>query len=525
MEGGIDISPSMNIFSLFERLNYRSWTALAEFVDNSIQSFLHHREAFARLDPPRHQVTVEIEFEPDSGEITVRDDAGGIATEDFARAFRVAVPPSDRSGLNEFGMGMKCAAFWFAPRWTVRTHSIQDRACREVRFDKSRILAEAQTRLQPRQVEARGDFGTLITLHDVGRRMPRGRGVQKVREFLGDIYRGFIRDGVLRLVVGGKACDATDHAVLHASRCISKGRPEGPELQWRKEIRVDLPGGLVISGFAAILAKGRKADAGFALLRRGRVVDGFPGQRWMPDRIFGAKNSFESLRVFGELNFGGQDGNGFPVSSQKDQLDWNGFEDDAIDLIRQQMDAEPLPILRQARLHRVGEEDSPNLGRELTDAADRTGRTLESVGLGTTIPEPPPEAKEPQAILSTPIEHQVIRPKTYLVPAEGGDWSVEFNFVRQGDPGRWIDVRGASEDLRDNEGLRLLQIAILVTHPFMRNFVRGESEHLEPILRLAAALALAERSARDANLEWPATIRTRVNRILTDTLGHSTGDH
>lgn len=522
MERGIDISPSMNIFSLFERLNYRSWTALAEFVDNSIQSFLHHREAFTRLDPPRHRVTVEIEFHEDSGEIIIRDDAAGIAMADFARAFRVAVPPSDRSGLNEFGMGMKCAAFWFAPRWTVRTHSILDRACREVRFDKSRILAEAQTRLQPRQVEDWGDFGTSITLHDVGSRLPRRRSIQKVREFLGDIYRGFIREGVLRLVVGGQECDAINHAVLLAPRCLRKGLPDGPDLHWRKEIRVELPGGLVISGFAAILAKGKKAHAGFALLRRGRVVDGFPGQRWMPEPIFGAKNSFESLRVFGELNFSGQNGNGFPVSSQKDQLDWNGFEDDAIDLIRQQMDAEPLPILRQARLYRVGEEDSEDLGEELTHAADRTGRTLESVGVGTRIPEPPPEAQKPQAKLSTPIEHQVIRPKAYRVPAEGGDWSVEFSFVRQGDPGRWIDVRGASEDLRDKAGLRLLQIAILVTHPFMRNFVRGESEHLEPILRLAAALALAERSAKDAGLEWPATIRTRVNRILTDTLGQST---
>ena len=34
-----------------------------------------------------------------------------------------AIPP-DRSGLSEFGMGMKSAACWFAPRWSVRTKAL-----------------------------------------------------------------------------------------------------------------------------------------------------------------------------------------------------------------------------------------------------------------------------------------------------------------------------------------------------------------------------------------------------------------
>ncbi len=520
----IDISPSMNIFSLFERLNYRAWTALAEFVDNSVQSFLLHRERFAQMDPPQRCVTVQIDFDEDSGEIVVRDDAGGIASADFARAFRVAEPPSDRSGLNEFGMGMKCAAFWFGPRWTVTSHSVLDRACREVRFDKARILAESRTRLPVRELAPPEGYGTLIRLQDVSNRMPKKRSKAKVREFLGDIYRGFIRDGVLRLVVAGEDCVAVDHAVLEFPRCIARGRADGPALTWRKELRVDLPGGLVITGFAGILAEGKRSHAGFALLRRGRVVDGFPGQRWMPDSIFGAKNSFESLRIFGELNFSGTDGSGFPVSSQKDQLDWNGFEDDAIDLIRQQLDAEPLPMLRQARWYRVLEENSPDLADGLTEAADRTGAALESATVESEMRDVAPSAYRPQPQLMTPPENLVIRPRQYTVPAEGGEWTVEFSFVKNGDPSKWIDIRGASEDLHDQRGGRLVQIAMLVTHPFMRNFVRGESEHLEPILRLAAALALAERSAKQAGLDWPATIRTRMNRILTDTLGHSMED-
>jgi hypothetical protein len=523
-EAGIDISPSMNIFSLFARLNYRAWTALAEFVDNSVQSFLLHRERFAQMDPPQRCVTVQIDFDDDGGEITVRDDAGGIAIADFARAFRVAEPPSDRNGLNEFGMGMKCAAFWFSSRWSVVSHSVLDQACREVQFDKDRILSGGHTSLPVRDLTPTERYGTMITLQDVSTRMPRGRSKAKVREFLGDIYRGFLRDGLLRLVVAGEECVAAEHAVLESPRCIGIGRTEGAAVCWRKEIRVDLPGGLLITGFAGLLAEGRRSHAGFALLRRGRVVDGFPGQRWMPEEIFGTRNSFESLRVFGELHFSGTKGGGFAVSSQKDQIDWNGFEDDAIDLIREQLDSEPLPILRQARWHRVPAENSPDLAEGLTEAVDRTGAALESGAAENHLAHVPPNAYQPQPKLATLPQDLVIQPRQYTVPAEGGDWTVEFSFVKGGDPGKWIDVRGASEDLRDSSGSRVVQIAMLVTHPFMRNFVRSESEHLEPILRLAAALTLAERSAKEAGVQWPATIRTRMNRILTDTLGHSMED-
>jgi len=517
----VDITPSVNIFSLFERLNYKPWTALAEFVDNSLQSFLDHQARLSGARPPQSRVQVEIEFDEDADEIVVRDDAAGISIADFPRAFRIATPPPNPTGLNEFGMGMKCAAFWFSSRWRVRTHSLLDAACREVEFDRDRIKAERLSDLPVRLVgSAQGaGHGTTITLTGVGSRMPRTRTIQKVREFLADIYRVPLREGRLILIVEGEACEAQSPAFLDAPLCVKAGQASGPPLTWRKDFRIQLEGGRVIRGFAGILAEGKRGSAGFTLFRRGRVVDGFPGQRWMPERIFGARNSFESLRIFGELHL-----DGFSVSSQKDQIDWNDFEDAAIDLIRQEMERSPLPIIRQARLHRVTQESASDLPQALTEAAERTGRSLESATITDQSVAVGREDLRPQPKLSTEPEDLVARPRSYLVPVEGGDWRVEFSFVKRGDAGKWIDVRGASEDLQDEKGVRLLQISLLVSHPFMRNFVRGEPEHLEPVLRLAAALAIAERMARDAGVRVSATIRTRLNRILSDHLGHSMED-
>ena len=37
---GVNIQPDVGVLSVLPHLNYRPWYALAEFVDNSLESFL-----------------------------------------------------------------------------------------------------------------------------------------------------------------------------------------------------------------------------------------------------------------------------------------------------------------------------------------------------------------------------------------------------------------------------------------------------------------------------------------------------
>ena len=39
----VNIRPEVSILSVLRHLNYRPWFAMAEFVDNSLQSFLANR--------------------------------------------------------------------------------------------------------------------------------------------------------------------------------------------------------------------------------------------------------------------------------------------------------------------------------------------------------------------------------------------------------------------------------------------------------------------------------------------------
>ena len=109
------IRPGVSILSVLRHLNYRPWFAIAEFIDNSLQSFISHGKQLRAVDKTKYGLNVAIEYEArDEGRIIIRDNAAGIYSSEYARAFRPAEIPPDRTGLAEFGMGMKSAACWFA---------------------------------------------------------------------------------------------------------------------------------------------------------------------------------------------------------------------------------------------------------------------------------------------------------------------------------------------------------------------------------------------------------------------------
>lgn len=104
----IEIRPEVTMLGVLRHLNYKPWFAIAEFVDNSLQSYLTHKDALQAVEGPDFHLKVTIDLSTAAGgEIVVTDNAAGISAADFPRAFRAAQVPADRSGLSEFGMGMR----------------------------------------------------------------------------------------------------------------------------------------------------------------------------------------------------------------------------------------------------------------------------------------------------------------------------------------------------------------------------------------------------------------------------------
>src|SRR5207237_4652856 len=123
----------------------------------------------------------------------------------------------------------------------------------------------------------------------------------------------------------------------------------GRELvEWKKDIDFDFGLGLRAHGFAALRETASTSEAGFALFRRERLIIGSADEGYRPETIFGKSNSYRYQRLFGELHL-----EGFEVSHTKDGFRWDENEQPFLDLLREHLDTDDLPLLRHAEAHRA----------------------------------------------------------------------------------------------------------------------------------------------------------------------------
>jgi hypothetical protein len=512
----VGIRPGVNILGVLRHLEYKPWYALAEYVDNAVQSFLNNRDLLSQ--EARLRVTIEIDRIAKT--IVISDNAGGIAERDFARAFRPAESPPDPGGLSQFGMGMKSASCWFAPVWEVRTTAIGEPFERRIYFDINKIIEDRidELAIETTACDPHSHF-TRLTLRNVYQ-VPQGRTLAKIRDHLTDIYRCFIRDGVLELRLPcGTTTDSTDTLryqepdFLVAPRYTAENDPIGQAFRWRKAIAFELDDGRIVCGEAGILSRGDTRRAGLCLFRRGRAITGTGDDKYRPTEIFRGGNTYESQRVWGELHM-----DDFDVSHTKDGFRWGDAEDHFLTKLRNALDEEPLPLLKQAKNYRSGRPTGSNISDATGDAVSGvvTALTLHGGSDFNHVAESTAAAPDPPSELAaqrtSPVEHRV-----FSVQAVGGVWNVTIEL--SGSPGAldWLEIA-----CDQNDALQTRQVGLRVNleSPFMRRIVRlDDVESLEPVLRLAAAFGLGEVLARfSGGTCGPGELRRNANELLRSSL-------
>ena len=502
----INIRPGVSVLSILPHLNYRTWFALAEFVDNSLQSFLDNAEQLGQADGDSYQLRVDIEVDLASSEITIRDNAAGIRDEDYPRAFRPAELPPVRSSLSEFGMGMKSAACWFSPTWSVRTSALGEDIERRVSFD---IINIVEGQIEELEVdESPVDPAVHFTEVKLSRlnRIPTGRTLGKVRGHLEDIYRVFTARGDLQFYLNKELLTYQAPEILVAP--FHKDM-EGELIEWRKELYFDFGEGLKAHGFAAIRKKASVSKAGFALFRRNRLIQGSGDEGYRPDQIFGKPNSFIYQRLFGELHL-----EGFDVSHTKDGFKWDENEEPFLEILKEELSSTDMPLLQQAREHRV-QASRRQLATGAEQATERVAETIRDhvpdvmnslqTDQGAEIPE---AELTPASCASTRfIDVDFLSQKWHIVIELSDDHAV----------GDWLSISDsvlANVDESMPESTRQISMRLALRHPFMERFTGADSDQIETVLRIAAAIGLAETAAREGGVRMAGTIRRHLNELL-----------
>lgn len=511
--GHIDIRPGVSILSVLRHLNYKPWYALAEFVDNALDSYLKNRERLFQTDGLHRPLEVRITVDPGrEGHIRVWDNAAGISLGDYARAFRAAEVPPDTSGLSEFGMGMKSAACWFANEWSVRSSAIGEPVERTVTFNMAEITRDQRDHLAvTQQKQLAIAHYTEITLRQLHRSPPSGRTLGKVREHLASMYRTFLRDGTMVLEVAGEKLRYEEPDILGAPPFQDSS---SPAVVWRKEIDFDFGLGVWVSGFAALRAKGSTVLAGFALFRRGRLIQGSGDESYRPARVFGASNSYAFQRLFGELHI-----EGLPVTHTKDGFQWGEDEEAFLDILKEHLDSEPLPLLRQAEGYRARRErsDYETVANHVLNNVERALTTSQVIGAPQGL------AENPELVSSTDPFHASpqTNDRTLSIVWEGNPWEIHLQLSNDPSLGDWIDVYQYPTGPATPQAPAQIGIRLSMAHPFTVRWIGANDENLEPLVRVATALALAEVLARYGGVGQAGSVRRNLNALLSGPLSTS----
>lgn len=510
----VDIRPGVSILSVLRHLNYKPWFAFAEFVDNSIQSFHKHRKDIEEVEGRRAVLHVNISLDDSfPSRIVISDNAAGISLADFERAFRPAAIPTERDGLSEFGMGMKSAACWFAPRWQVRTSALGESVVRTVRFDISAIVGENISALDVLEEEADpASHFTEIQLHSPFK-LPTGRTLGKIAEHLSDIYRVFLQSGELVVQFGEQLLSYTAPRILHTPYYRDQ---TGPSRLWHKPIDFSFGNGLSVTGFAALRERGNTSRAGFALFRRGRLIQGSGDEGYRPELVFGKSNSYTYQRLFGELHL-----EGFEVSHTKDGFQWDDNEVPFLELLKEHLDSPELPLIQQAEGYRTRKALEDHIGLDtaaeaaVASTADALSRTLQTAIehiSGLPPPSPPPEQLG-IAQLSGQASRDI------EINFQGQQWRIHLEASADPSVLEWISIAdGPSRAIP--HAVRTLGLRVSLAHPFMIRYMGAHAEDLEGLFRIAAALGLAEVLAREGGVRLASAVVSNVNTLLRESLAN-----
>ena len=330
--------------------------------------------------------------------------------------------------------------------------------------------------------------------------------MDKVRRHLSSIYRVFLRNNEINIIVNGEKLVAPSFEVLEAPFYIN---PNGQDILWKKEINFSL-GKYKANGFIAILKTIQNNANGLVLLRRGRVIVGGDEDRFFPNSIFGSPGNFRYKRLFGELEL-----SGFDVTFNK-----NGFTDEEnlnvfIDALRDELKSPEFNLLSQADNYRVKtKEENSKIAAKIVKSQKKE---VEKEPLTDKIKKVENASKDKESIA---IEEEKISKALALETLEdyfeidGITYRFQVDLINEDESDALYAVK---QEIQKNEVIEVpvLICKINLAHPFFSRFEQfKKANDYQPIIEIFKSFAIAEFIATKKSMLYPSEFRTNFNNYI-----------
>lgn len=524
----INIRPTSGVYATYKRLSYQPWTAIAEFVDNSTQSYFDHKEALLALDDfSKLRIDVNYESGADGNDtLTITDSAYGMEWDDFQRAIVLDKAPTNTDGRNEFGMGLKTAACWFGRKWSVISTQLGSEYKYLATVDVDKLQRDKDEEIEADVFEAGlNEHFTVIRIERLNKKLTASRTIGKIKELLSSIYRQDLRNNDVVITYNGTELTYKDPAIYEEE--LSDGTSE----KWYTEVNFTINHegqDLAVKGFIAIRIPASLRDAGFTLIRRGRVIVGGPEKNYRPNELFGDPNSYAYQRLFGELHM-----DNWPVTQAKDDFDWHtdGLEEQFIEKLSEYSK----PFRTKAEQIRVRQRVETNdVIRQTVEGLQRAGVIQEATPApiesdwqhspnNETSPDTENEPPQIADLEDQPVESAVDTgliisgPTSYEIPFEymGSNYVFYVEFETASPLSPWVTLSSPSDGK--------YVVRVNMKHPFFKPFIDNK-DFTVLMTKLVIAMVLAEVESSKISFDGridAGAIRNKMNRILQDLAAQS----
>ena len=499
----VSIALQPSVYSTFRALNNTVSFALGEYVDNAVQSYLDNKDALVALDP-NYRLEIRINVDWEKRNITITDNAAGINTKNYKKAFEPAHIPLDSTGLNEFGMGMKTASVWLADKWCVYTKALGETVERFTNFDLLKVIEDNKEELiveeKPKSAE---EHYTKIILTDLSKQAPSVNQMDKVKRHLSSFYRKFIRNEDVKIFVNEELLHYPEYEILNAPYYK---QPESHNIFWKKEIDFQI-GKYKATGFIAILKTMQQSVNGIALLRRGRIIE----EKYFPQIICGQVGSPRYKRIFGEIEL-----EGFDVSFNK-----NKFRDEEdlsifMEALKEELTQTNFDLYGQAENYRQRtKEEVTKIAKEITKKLKKENKTREFT---KKIQEVELKAKDTELITREENiiqEAEVLSSHSDSFTLGNTDYSLKIELVNTNSDYLYSINTEDSKSLFDDINSKTISCRINLAHPFFARFdMFKKNNNYQPIITIFRTLTLAEIIAVNRKIGNASIIRILFNEHL-----------
>lgn len=502
----VSIALQPSVYNTFRALNNTVALTLSEYVDNSVQSYLDNKAKIFEINKD-YVFQVSIEVDQKSNQIIIKDNAAGIGSLNYIRAFEPANIPLDNTKLNEFGMGMKTASVWLANKWSVKTKAIGETVERFTEFDLHKVISENKEELIVKETpKDENAHYTEIVLTELSHNAPSAYKMDKVRRHLASIYRVFLSNDEIKIIVNGEYLQAPKYEILNVPFYKESN---GKSVLWKKEIDFQI-GKYKAKGFIAILKTIQNNANGLVLLRRGRVIVGGEDDRFFPASIFGSAGNFRYKRLFGELEL-----DGFDVTFNK-----NGFTDEEnlnafIDALRDELKDPNFNLLSQADNFRVKTKE------QNSSIATKIVNTQKKEVVKEPITDKIKKVEDLASDKENILKEELIISKAFSLGSyfdsfdyEDTTYKFQVDLINLDESDALYSV---TQSIHQDGVFELPCIIckINLAHPFFNRFEQfKKANDYDPIIAIFRSFALAEFLATKKSMHYPSELRTNFNNYI-----------